>query len=284
MARPAEGAADETATGFQKRTSGWRFSFTAESTHTTNGPASPSERVQGIVRHTTTMGRTAKVLISLFALGYGATAQSVSDRDRAYLASHLEMTREFVRDTTASLTKDQWLFQTEPRRWSIAQCVDHLARTEEAVLLLLRQRVLTSKEPLLGAFPSMTKGRKAAGRPKRMTYREDAYVLRWMTDRGPAVAVPVERRPPIEEVAPRGVITAPKSVLDHFERVRAATLEFVKSTNEDLRGHFVQAPMDGFDEMPYTDAYQWLLRMSAHTERHLMQIHEIRRDVRYPQQ
>ncbi|MBM3788068.1 MAG: DinB family protein, partial [Acidobacteria bacterium] len=188
---------------------------------------------------------TGNILILLFVIGCGAAAQSISDQDRAYLTSHLEMTREFVRDTTANLTRAQWQFQTEPRRWSIAQCVDHLARTEEAVLQLLRQNVLHSKEPLLGAFPSMAKGRKSAGPPKRMTYREDSYILRWMTDRGPAVSVPVERRPPIEEVAPRGIIADPTTAIDHFERVRAQTLEFVKSTQEDLRGHFVQAPMVG---------------------------------------
>ena len=229
------------------------------------------------------MGTTSYgvLLVSVFSLS--AAAQSIADRDRAYLTSHLEMTREFVLDTTANLTKDQWLFQTEPRRWSIVQCIDHLARTEDAVLVLLRERVLSSKEPLLGAFASMTKDRKPTNvLPKRMTYREDAAILRWMTDRIPAAAVPVERRPPIAEVAPRALITDPKTALEHFQRARAATLAFVKTTNEDLRGHFVQAPMDGFNDMPYSDAYQWLLRMSAHTERHLMQVHEVRRAPNYP--
>lgn len=115
-----------------------------------------------------------------------------------------------------------------------------------------------------------------------MAYREDSYVLRWMTGRTKATAVPVDRRPPIQEVAPRGTIPYPKSALDHFQRVRAATIAFVKSTHEDLRGHFVQAPMDGFTDMPYSDAYQWLLRMSAHVERHLMQVREVRRNRNYP--
>jgi hypothetical protein len=33
---------------------------------------------------------------------------------------------------------------------------------------------------------------------------------------------------------------------------------------------------------PLQDGYQWLLRMSAHTERHLMQIHEIQDSPGYP--
>lgn len=40
--------------------------------------------------------------------------------------------------------------------------------------------------------------------------------------------------------------------------------------------------MAGFPHMHFSDAYQWLLRMSAHTERHLMQVQEVRRSAGYP--
>ncbi len=210
-------------------------------------------------------------------------AQPISDRDRAYLVAHLDMTREFVIDATANLSREQWLYKPDVRRWSIAQCVDHLARSEEAVLRVIREQALPSSKPLLGAFASMNKGRKAANEePRRMSYREDANILRWMTDRTPALALPVEERPPIEEIAPRSEIADPQTAIGHFLKVREATIAFVKSTNEDLRGHFVQSPMGGYSDMPYSDAYQWVLRMSAHTERHLMQVHEVRRSVGYP--
>ncbi|MBL8178732.1 MAG: DinB family protein [Bryobacterales bacterium] len=227
-------------------------------------------------------GMLRGAVVSLLLCG-AAGAETIAERDRAYLVSHLEMTREFVVDATAHLRKEQWLFQPGARRWSTAQCIDHLARTEEEVLRLVRERVLPSKEPLLGAFASMTKGRKAAETPpKRMGRREDSYIMRWMTDRTQVAGVPAERRPPIEEVAPRQTIADPQSALDHFLRARAETIAFVKATQEDLRGHFVQAPMEGVAEMPYTDAYQWMLRLSMHVERHLMQVHEVRRSAGYP--
>ena len=211
-----------------------------------------------------------------------AASETISDADRAYLVSHLKMTREFVQDTTRGLTKEQWLYQPGPGSWSIAQCIDHLARTEEYVLRLVRERLLTSAEPLLGAFPSASKNRKPVSeQPRRMSIVEDAFVLRGMTDRSSAVAVPVGRRPPIEEIAPRTSITEPQSALDHFLNVRATTLEYTTTTKDDLRGHFAQAD-SRFPNVKFSDAYQWLLRMSAHTERHLMQIHEVRRSGRYP--
>jgi hypothetical protein len=62
------------------------------------------------------------------------SAENISSVDRPYLVSHLEMTQEFVRDATRGLTNEQWLFKPAPLRWSITQCIDHLALIEEYVL------------------------------------------------------------------------------------------------------------------------------------------------------
>jgi hypothetical protein len=221
----------------------------------------------------------ALVLLSL-RLAHG---QTLSTADRAYLVAHLEMTREFVIDTTRGLTKQQWIFKAQPLRWSIAQCIDHLAQTEAYVLKTMRERVLTSEKPLTGAYPSTAKNRKAIPeQPMRMSKAQDAIVLRWMTDRIPAIAQPVEQRSPVDEIAPRANFDDPRSVLQAFLEARAETLQYVRTTQDDLRGHFTQAAMDGFPEIKFHDVYQWLLRLSAHTERHLMQVHEVRRSPGYP--
>jgi len=223
----------------------------------------------------------ASLVVSL----HQSRAESISNADRAYLVAHLEMTREFVVDATRGLTKEQWLFKPGPLRWSTAQCIDHLAQSEAYVLKMVRERVLESEEPLVGAFASTAKGRQAIEeKPHRMSKEEDAIIIRWMTDRSPAVEIPVEQRPPIEEIAPRATFDDPESVLRHFLEVRAETLQYIRTANDDLRGHFTQAPLAGFPAMKFHDGYQWILRMSAHTERHLMQVHELRRDVAYPRQ
>ena len=194
-------------------------------------------------------GRVHRTTFLLFTVLGTVAAETISDGDRAYLLSHLEMTREFVVDTTRGLSKEQWLYQPGPARWSIAQCIDHLAQTEEYLLKVVRERIIPSKEPLVGTFPSMTKGRQhVADQPKRMSRVEDSFILRWMTDRTPSATTPVEQRPPIEEVAPRRVIDDPQSALEHFRRARAATIAYVRMTQDDLRGHFSQSPMAGFPD------------------------------------
>jgi formylglycine-generating enzyme required for sulfatase activity len=57
-------------------------------------------------------GRVHRTVFLLFTVLGSLAAETISDGDRAYLISHLEMTREFVRDTTRGLTNEQWLYQT----------------------------------------------------------------------------------------------------------------------------------------------------------------------------
>jgi hypothetical protein len=228
-------------------------------------------------------GRQLGFALLLTACASQLNAEPITKDDRAYLVAHLEMTREFVRDTTRGLTKEQWLHSPGAKQWSTAQCVEHLARTEEYVLQMVRERLLPATAPVLGAFPSLAKGGKQASeQAKRMGPTEDAWVLRWITDRPPRLKTPVQNRPPVEEIAPRDVIDDPQAVLAHFIKVRAATLEYMRTTNDDLRGHSANTSMGIFPQMPFSDGYQWLLRMSGHTERHLMQIHDIRRSAGFP--
>jgi hypothetical protein len=59
-------------------------------------------------------------------------------------------------------------------------------------------------------------------------------------------------------------------------KARVATLDFARETNLDLRNHYSPSPFGA------TDGVQWLLYISAHNERHLGQIAEIKADTKYP--
>jgi hypothetical protein len=51
-------------------------------------------------------------------------------------------------------------------------------------------------------------------------------------------------------------------------------LEYARTTDDDLRGHVV--------EREQSDAYQWLLLISTHAQRHILQIREIKADPKFP--
>ena len=64
-----------------------------------------------------------------------------------------------------------------------------------------------------------------------------------------------------------------------FEKSRSATIDYVRSTNDDLRDHFGLHPTLGT-----LDAYQWILLISAHSERHTKQIEEVKADPNFPKE
>ena len=58
---------------------------------------------------------------------------------------------------------------------------------------------------------------------------------------------------------------------------RTATENFLKDT-PDLRAHAVDSPLGG----PKLDAYEWVLFVSAHSQRHSKQIEEVKADPNFP--
>lgn len=226
---------------------------------------------------------TRHLVIAALAAAGAFQPGRLDDSDRAYLVAHLEMTRQFVIDTTQGLTREQMLYSPGPAKWSIAQCVDHLAQTEEFVLKMIRERLITSENPI-EAFPSLSGAAPPTTPPPgRLPKAADALLVRAMTDRTAAMRTPVQSRPPIEEVAPRVEIKDPQSALDAFLKVRSALIAYARSTQDDVRGHYSYTRLPGYyPDFEFHDGYQWLLRMSAHTERHLMQMHEIRASSGYP--
>ena len=65
-----------------------------------------------------------------------------------------------------------------------------------------------------------------------------------------------------------------------FEDKRAGTIEYVKTTQEDLRDHLFDHPVPAIGTL---DGYQWILLISGHTRRHTAQILEVKADANFPQ-
>jgi hypothetical protein len=81
-----------------------------------------------------------------------------------------------------------------------------------------------------------------------------------------------------EPAKPTGRFATSAEALSAFEKARAGTIEYVKTTGADMRSH--GAPLFGG---VMTDAYQMLVMIAAHTERHLLQLNEVKAAAGYPQ-
>jgi DinB superfamily len=186
---------------------------------------------------------------AVFCLG-PAQGASMTKMEREHLVAHLQMTEGWLIDEVSNLSPAQLNYRTGPGRWTILEVVEHLVIAEPIYWQELQTAV---KQP-----------------PKKLDRTPtDADILWYGIDR-----VRHEKTEPRKD--PMGQHTDLNQDLDSFRRLHATMLAYAQTTTDDLRGHAVE----GWG----SDAYQVLLCISTHDQRHILQIREIKADPGYPKQ
>ena len=176
-----------------------------------------------------------------------------SERDRAI--AELEGSRAAFLEATRGLSEAKWNFKPAPDRWSIAECAEHIAVAEGLVMGMITEQAL--------------KGPAEPGK-RELVKVKDEQILPLSLDRSakfkaPEVIQPTRRWSSAEEIT--------RNVLEN----RARTIEFVSTTQADLRDHFMDHPV-----LKTLDVYQWVLLTSGHMRRHTEQILEVKVDPNFP--
>lgn len=182
-------------------------------------------------------------------------AQTLTQHDRDFAMSHMHASRKLFLDAVTGLTPEQWNFKPRPDRWSIAECAEHITVSEDYIWGLIQNQLL--KSPAAPEKRSEVKGK-------------DEAVVEQVPDRSKKFTAP-------EAITPKKRWTDPDAMIAHFKESRDAHIHYVDTTEDDLRDHFLAHPAMGM-----LDGYQWILLMSAHTERHTAQINEVKADPKYP--
>jgi hypothetical protein len=180
-----------------------------------------------------------------------AEALSTADRDRGL--KYLESTKQNIIAATKGLSQAEWNFKPAPDRWSVAEVIEHIAVSEDRFLETITEKVM-----------------KAPPRPQGENVKEiDEFVLANVPDRTNKFKAP-------EPIAPKNAFGSPEASLKHFLESRERSIAFLKKT-EGLRDHAIESPFK-----KNFDAYQWVLFLTAHSERHTKQIKEVRADAKFP--
>ena len=198
------------------------------------------------------MRKVSLLLCALLLLGTTAFGQTLTQTDREKGEQYLEQTRDGVIAATKGLSEAQLKFKPAPDRWSVAETLEHIALAEDFIFQNVADKIM--KAP--------------AGPADRDTAKADALVLAAIPDRSHKAKAP-------EPLVPTSHWT-PADTLDHFLKSRAHTIEFLQAT-PDLRAHVADSPLG----QPL-DAYEWLLFIAAHSERHTKQILEVKADPNFP--
>ena len=152
--------------------------------------------------------------------------------------------RQALVDALEGVTERMAALEPAPGRWSIRQCVEHVAIVEGF---------------LLGRIESSTKADTPMVDPRR-----EARIRERGADRTRPIQVPPEG-------VPDGRFATVAEALRHFLDTRARTIAFVENTADDLRARITSHPL-----VPVVSCYETLLMIAAHPERHARQIAETR--------
>jgi uncharacterized damage-inducible protein DinB len=193
-----------------------------------------------------------RFLVLAFAAACWAGPLSDAERDKAI--RHLAETRARFLESVRGLSAEQWNFKPAPDVWSVGEVAEHITVSEGSILDLVQQKIL--KAPADPAAAEEAKGK-------------DDQVLRVIPDRAERFQAPAFLQPQ----ARWSQADLPKE----FSSRRERTMEFIRSTQDDLRGHVLPHPV-----MKTLDAYQWILLLSAHSQRHTAQIEEVKAHPKFP--
>lgn len=201
--------------------------------------------------------RTGAVMVAMTMTMAGAgssKAQDVSPADKDRALQYLESTKKGVLEATKGLSDAQWNFKAAPDRWSVAEVMEHLAAAEDMLRGMTQEQVMKSP-----AVPV---------RDAEEIRKADEGVLAMVPDRSHKIQAP-------EPLKPINRFGSPAAAQKHFVESRTTTEEYLKGATG-LRAHLGDSPMGKLD------AYEFVLLIAAHSERHTKQMLEVKADPNFP--
>jgi hypothetical protein len=177
----------------------------------------------------------------------------ITERERQSALDRLVRSRQTLLDAVDGVTESQSKWKPAPDRWSILEYVEHLAVSDGELIALIERSLQTPAKP-----------ETEEERRQREQRIRDNPIQRG-TNRAP------------EMLKPGGRFSSLPQAVSAFLEARERTLEYARTTQQDLRSHFaphtVLGPLDG---------YQWLVANAHHAETHAGHIREVRTMAEFP--
>jgi hypothetical protein len=201
-----------------------------------------------------TYGYLMLMFLVLSGLAGTPFSDALSKKERKFAADHMKTTKSEVQAAVKGLTEAQLNFKAAADKWSVQDCLFHIAASEKNLWVMLE-----------GAL-------KGPATPEKKSEVK-------MTDEQ-VVKVISSRENKVKTFAPLEPLNTGYKTLDEamndFKTNRANHIKYIKATSEDLRNRFVQLPFGTID------CYQFCLFISAHTNRHVQQMNEVKADAGFP--
>lgn len=186
---------------------------------------------------------------------------TLSAEERGELLEMIDGSRDRVLALIGGLSDEQWTYKPNPDRWSVAECTEHIVLSQRALLQAAQAALAGEPDP---EWHERTNSKNDLLRqllPNRQPF-----------GRGGATAP--------QEIRPSGTWDRARAIRE-FYTVQGEVVAFVETLPEDspLKEHTFENPFPIFG---WLNAYDWLIYIPLHTERHSRQIEEVQADEGYP--
>jgi hypothetical protein len=180
--------------------------------------------------------------------------KTITDEERKQAIELLTGTRSDVANAIKSLSHVQLNYKMAADKWSVAECVKHIAAAETTLRAMVDSSL---KQP---ANPEARAGIK-------MSDQELIAAVEDRSHRSKTFAALEPANSPYATV---------DEALKAFDKNREKLISFIKDTQVDLRNQVSVLPIGTYD------AYQFILLIAAHTNRHTQQIAEVKASASFP--
>lgn len=197
-----------------------------------------------------------KILLPFLLLAlvsFSGADTKLTEAERKFAVNELNHSSEHLMAAIKGLSEAQLNFKSDPESWSVAECTEHIAISENNIFGMLQGCLKTDPDPSKRSEVKVT----------------DQQLLAMIVDRSKKVKTN-------EAFVPTGRWGSHEATVKEFLEKRKEHIDFVKTTQEDLRNRYQQLPFGTID------AYQVLLFMSAHNDRHVKQIEEVKANPGFP--
>ena len=200
------------------------------------------------------MKKSILPLVALVLMSFTLVGEKLTDEEREMAVAKLTKTHEYMIKTLEGLTEDQLNFKSSPESWSIANCVEHLTISEHAFADMLKGTLESTPDESMKAAVTMSD--------------EEIYGMISSREKKVTTSEPFE---------PSGKFGTHSETLAALTAKRTEHIKFLQTSQDDFRGHYKEMPFGTID------AYQMVLFMAGHTERHVKQMEEVKADENFPE-
>ncbi len=180
--------------------------------------------------------------------------ETLTAEERKFAIDYFSKTKERLLNDIKGLSYAQLNFKADSTRWSVAQCVEHIALAES----LIWQWIYGT-----------TKQAPTPEKKSEMKFT-DEQLIQITIDRSKKFKAP-------EALQPVGKFDNMDEALKNYISRRDSTIAYIGSTQDDLKNRYIAHPAMGTLSL-----YQALLFLAAHNERHTLQLEEVKANSNFP--